>query len=77
MEFSLKDEITLVTGASRGIGRSIATAIGEQGSLVVGTATSEEGAERITTALGAAGIGGIGLMLDVTQPEDISRSVKR
>ena len=77
MKYSLKDEITLVTGASRGIGRSIATAIGEQGALVVGTATSEEGAEHITAELKAASIAGIGLMLDVTQPDAILRNVKR
>lgn len=54
-----------VTGASRGIGRAIALELGVQGATVVGTATSEAGAEQISTMLAQRGIKGRGLALDV------------
>lgn len=60
----LKDKIALVTGASRGIGKAIAKALAEQGAVVVGTATSEQGAEGITKELEA--FGGRGVVLNVT-----------
>jgi 3-oxoacyl-[acyl-carrier protein] reductase len=61
----LKDEIALVTGASRGIGSAIATALGSSGATVIGTATSEGGAEAISKRLQEAGINGSGMVLDV------------
>ena len=60
----LKDKLALVTGASRGIGKAIAKALAEQGAVVVGTATSEQGAEGITKELEA--FGGRGVVLNVT-----------
>jgi len=58
--------IALVTGASRGIGRAIALALGRAGATVVGTATSAAGAESISAALAEAGLRGRGAVLDVT-----------
>ncbi|KAB7627617.1 3-oxoacyl-ACP reductase FabG [Alkalilimnicola sp. S0819] len=66
MDKPLKDQIALVTGASRGLGRAIAQALGAQGATVIGTATSDKGAEAIQQALDTAGITGAGMMLNVT-----------
>lgn len=57
--------VALVTGASRGIGQAILHALARAGMRVVGTATSDAGAESITAALAAAGLGGRGARLDV------------
>ncbi len=59
-------KIALVTGASRGIGAAIAEALGKSGLFVVGTATSEAGAQAITARFAEAKINGIGKMLNVT-----------
>jgi len=56
--------VALVTGATRGIGAAIATELAARGLCVLGTATTEEGAARISAALSAQG--GAGLKLDVT-----------
>ncbi len=73
---SLENEIALVTGASRGIGQAIALALGRAGARVVGTATSEAGAGRITDTLKENGIEGRGLVLDVTDPGSIEAGLK-
>jgi len=57
-------QIALVTGATRGIGAAIAAELAARGLRVIGTATTDEGAARITQALG--GQGGVGVKLDVT-----------
>lgn len=72
----LKNNIALVTGATRGIGQAIAAALGEAGATVVGTATSSAGAERITAALADKGIEGRGMALDVTDPAAVDELVK-
>ncbi len=63
---NLSGQLALVTGASRGIGRAIALELGRQGATVVGTATSETGAQAISAALAEAGVTGRGERLDVT-----------
>ena len=73
---SLENEIALVTGASRGIGRAIALELGARGATVVGTATTEAGAQAIGAALAEAGIRGAGEVLNVTDPGSIDALVK-
>jgi 3-oxoacyl-[acyl-carrier protein] reductase len=72
----LEGEIALVTGASRGIGRAIALALGRQGATVIGTATSDKGAEAITAYMQEAGIKGQGMTLNVTDAEAVTETVK-
>ncbi|MCL4721854.1 MAG: 3-oxoacyl-ACP reductase FabG [Gammaproteobacteria bacterium] len=74
--FSLAGERALVTGASRGIGAAVADALGRAGAMVVGTATTEAGAEAITTRLVAAGLSGRGIVLDVASPESVQAAEK-
>jgi 3-oxoacyl-[acyl-carrier protein] reductase len=62
----LDKHIAVVTGASRGIGRSIALELARQGATVIGTATSESGAEAISEALKEVGGQGRGAVLNVT-----------
>ena len=64
-------KIALVTGASRGIGAAIAKALAEAGYRVVGTATSDAGAEAIQSRLGD--VNGAGMMLNVTSAESVER----
>ncbi len=72
----LTNEIALVSGVSRGIGAAIAKTLGQQGAVVIGTATSESGAITITTALQEAGIKGKGFALDVNDAEQIEQVLK-
>jgi 3-oxoacyl-[acyl-carrier protein] reductase len=65
-------KVALVTGASRGIGRAIALELGRNGAIVVGTATSESGAEKITAYFKENGIEGFGLALDVGNDESVA-----
>ncbi len=73
---SMNDDIVLVTGASRGIGRAIAQELAQRGATVVGTATSESGAQGITQWLGEAGLKGRGLVLNVSQQESVDAALK-
>jgi 3-oxoacyl-[acyl-carrier protein] reductase len=62
----LQSQLALVTGASRGIGRAIALRLGGAGATVIGTATSQQGAESISEQLRAAGIAGRGAVWSAT-----------
>ena len=73
----LKEQVCLVTGASRGIGKAIAMALGAQGATVIGTATSPPGAEAITGYLSAEKISGCGMTLNVTDPDSIEQLMKQ
>ena len=61
----LANQVALVTGATRGIGQAVARALAGAGAFVVGTATTQAGAEAITASLGEAGARGRGMVLDV------------
>ena len=68
----LDGKIVLVTGATRGIGKAIALTLGKAGATVIGTATSEAGANNVSQMLNDEKISGKGIMLDVTDNNQIS-----
>jgi 3-oxoacyl-[acyl-carrier protein] reductase len=72
----LAGEIALVSGASRGIGRGIALELARRGARVVGTATSEAGAQAIDEGFVAAGLAGRGVVLDVASGASVDACFK-
>ena len=70
--FSLEGKVVVVTGASRGIGKSIAQMLVAQGATVAGTATSESGAAKISEYLGESGKG---YALNVTDADSIKATL--
>lgn len=77
MQFSLSQNgrVALVTGASRGIGQAIALGLGHAGAIVIGTATTAEGAEKISQQFATAGIQGCGMMLNVADSASIETTM--
>ena len=73
----LTDQIALVTGASRGIGQAIAQALGAEQAIVIGTATSQAGADGISAALESKGIKGSGMVLDVADAQSVNDCLKQ
>jgi len=65
-------QIAVVTGASRGIGRAIATELGLAGATVVGTATSQEGAAAVSEYFESAGIDGVGMVLNIGDADSVA-----
>lgn len=68
-------KVALVTGASRGIGKAIAMELGRQGMVVIGTATSEGGAQAISDYLKESAIQGQGLCLNVASSESVAETL--
>jgi len=74
MSKKLEGEIALVTGASRGIGKAIAEQLVENGATVIGTATTDDGAKKISSYLGSSGKG---MCLNVTDIDSINSVIKQ
>ena len=72
MNIDLTGQTALITGASRGIGKAIALALGKQGATIIGTATTDEGAGNIGKYLVAEGMSGTGLVVDVSRDASIA-----
>jgi 3-oxoacyl-[acyl-carrier protein] reductase len=73
---TLENQVALVTGASRGIGRAIALELGRWGATVVGTATTGEGAEMVAAFMKEANIKGKGMALNVNDARQIEGVLK-
>ena len=72
----LDGKLVIVTGASRGIGKAIALTLGRAGATVIGTATTESGADNVSIVFAENRISGKGMKLDVTDNDQVSNLVK-
>ena len=72
----MRNNVAVVTGASRGIGRAIAIELGRQGAIVIGTATTESGAQAIDQYLRDGGVDGFGAILNVNDAAQIESVLK-
>ncbi|MEZ0237954.1 MAG: 3-oxoacyl-ACP reductase FabG [Methylophilaceae bacterium] len=73
----MQGQVALVTGASRGIGAAIAQYLGKQGAAVIGTATTQNGADQIGAALQQTGVKGVGMALDVNDAAQVEAVLKQ
>jgi len=71
----LTGEIALVTGATRGIGQAIALELGARGATVIGTATSADGAQKITAVFAENGVKGAGLTMNVADSASVEQAL--
>jgi len=71
-----EQRLALVTGASRGIGRAVAENLGQAGHIVVGTATSQSGADAISSYFAEQKIEGKGMVVNVSDSEAIEQLIK-
>lgn len=72
----MMSKVAVVTGASRGIGRAIALRLAKDGHTVIGTATTESGANAISAALAEGGFRGKGMVLDVAEADSVEQFFK-
>ena len=72
----MENKIALITGASRGIGEAIAIKLGQSGTIVIGTATTESGVNAINHYLQQANIKGMGILLNVNDAEQIAATLQ-
>lgn len=72
---SLNGKVALVTGASRGIGKAIAYTLAQQGATVIGTSTSQSGADNFTSLLTDQGLKGQGIILNVNESESMEKAL--
>jgi len=72
----LEQEVALISGASRGIGQAIALTLGRAGATVIGTATSESGADKISAYMEENKVKGAGRVLNVTDPDSVDDIVE-
>src|SRR3990170_3913641 len=75
LDLGLKDKVAIVTGSSRGIGRSIALALAGEGCHVVLCARGEEQLRKTEAEVRAKGVKALGVVADVTKAEDVERLV--
>lgn len=75
LKTSLEDKLALVTGASRGIGHAIAMTLAQADATVVGTATTEAGALKITEDLKSKGLKGFGIVMNIADPENTKEAL--